>query len=29
VRFGAKNRIEPEAGFANLNADLPAGTTPR
>ena len=29
VRFGAKNRIEPEAAFASVNADLPAGTTPR
>ena len=26
VRFGAKNRIEPEAAFGNVNADLPAGT---
>jgi peptidoglycan/LPS O-acetylase OafA/YrhL len=26
VRFGAKNRIEPESAFGNLKADLPAGT---
>jgi hypothetical protein len=26
VRFGAKNRIEPGAAAANVNADLPART---
>jgi peptidoglycan/LPS O-acetylase OafA/YrhL len=29
VRFGAKNRIEPDAAFGNLKADLPAGTLTR
>jgi peptidoglycan/LPS O-acetylase OafA/YrhL len=27
VRFGAKNRVEPDAAVANVNADLPARTT--
>jgi peptidoglycan/LPS O-acetylase OafA/YrhL len=27
VRFGAKNRVEPDAAVANGNADLPARTT--
>jgi peptidoglycan/LPS O-acetylase OafA/YrhL len=29
VRFGAKNRIEPDAAPVNLKADLPAGTAAR
>jgi hypothetical protein len=29
VRFGAKNRVEPDADLANLHADLPAGTAAR